>query len=229
MKLLLLFANKSWETEPILTALTSPRFSSDKMILSPSMCINPWLLPQGVAMPRAIWNAYHGTQIELWCFQDIMDIADPNNKELYSSSEIKNNTIHKAFGFCSQTPDLVLALGTAAFGDETVNNNGCVVTGSGVFIHNFHPNGTNPNSKWDDPRFEQYIGSPITDDFFSLADTNTAGYIESRLLKPFNNPSSSIQILADKNYTALSIVNVTNYNDYATSDQAGIDACEKVA
>ena len=161
--------------------------------------------------------------MELWCVQDIMEISNPADTELYSSSEIKKDSLYKIFDSDSKKPDLLLALGTAAFGVEAQNNNGCVVTGPNIFIHNFHPNGENPKSKWDDPRFEQLISSSIEDEYFSLLDSSAISFIESRLLKPFNNPSATIQVLSGKDYLALSSVNITNYADYATSDQEGLN------
>lgn len=227
MKRLLLVANKNWEVEPILNALTSPRFSPDKNIVFPAALRNPWPLPQGEGKPRAVWKGYNDTLIELWCIQDIMEIPDPSDKELYSSSEIKKDNFHKILNFSSAKPDLIIALGTAGFGDETQNNNGCVVIGSNIFIHNFHPGGRNPKSKWDDARFGQLIKSPIEKEFFQMLDTPAISYIESRLLKPFNNPSSVIQLLSDNKYVALSIVNITNYADYSTSDEEGLAAIKK--
>src|SRR5882724_4300106 len=161
MKRILLVANKSWETEAIINALTLPHFSPDYKLMSPDILRNPWLLPQGTGKPRAEWFNYNNSHIELWCVQDVMEIANPTDPQLYSSSEIKKGNLFKIFNYDKNKPDLVLALGTADFGDVTQNNNGCLVIGSNVFIHNYHPKGENPKSKWDDPRFEQMLASSI--------------------------------------------------------------------
>lgn len=224
MKRIALVANKAWEVEPIISALLNSRFSTEQKVQSPSYIKYPWTLPQGAAMPRIVWNNFQELQIELWCVQDIMEISNPSDSELYSSSEIKNHNLYKVINFNSTRPDLLIALGTAGFGDETQNNNGCVVIGSDVFIHNFHPNGENPKSHWDDARQGQLITSSIEDDFFSIVDTASVSYIESRLLRPFLNSSQDVQIISGKEYLSLGVVNITNYKDYAASDQKGIDA-----
>ena len=224
MKRITLVANKSWEIEPIINALMNSRFSNETKVGGPSFIKYPWTLPQGAAVPRIVWNNFQDVQIELWCVQDIMEISNPSDPELYSSSEIKNDNLHKVINFNTTNPDLIIALGTAGFGDETQNNNGCVVIGSNVFIHNFHPNGENPKSNWDDPRQGKLLTSSIEDDFFSILDQTSINFIESRLLRPFLNSSQNIQMISGKEYLSLGVVNITNYKDYAVSDQKGIDA-----
>ena len=65
-----------------------------------------------------------------------MEISDSGDPELYSSSEIKKDNLHKLLDFDKKNADLVL--GTARFGEENLNPDYCV-TGSTIFIYNFHP------------------------------------------------------------------------------------------
>lgn len=222
MKRILLFANKTWECEPILNALLNNRFSDDAGLLHPQVLHFPFAGEQGTTLPRAVWTNYNDeVTIELWCVQDIMKISDPTDKELFSSSQIKKDNIPRAFNFSGIPPDLVIALGTAGYGVEGVNAIGCIVMGSKVFIHNFHPNGENEKSVWDSPEFEKLIPSKIQEDFFAIIDSKDIAYIESRLLKPFLNPSLNIEVIIDNSLLSLSTVNITNYKDYDSSDQVG--------
>lgn len=219
MKRVVLIANKNWEVEPILSALLNYRMRPNELP-NPDVLNYPWKLPAGSAQPRAMWNSFQGCAIELWCVQDIMDAAwNP------SSSEGKNACLPRIFNYKVEKADLVLALGTAGYGSETENNNGCVVVGSNIFIHNFHPNGGNPNSKWDDPvNFEKLLGSTIPATFFDLFDANLTSSVGQRLLRPFLNPPPNIQVLNSGDFLGLSTVNITDYRDYATADQIGLAA-----
>ncbi|NIG53912.1 hypothetical protein [Chitinophaga sp. Cy-1792] len=218
IKRVLLIGNKSWEVEPILNALLNVKMRPAELP-NPSRINYPWTFQPGTAQPRAVWDTFQNVTIELWCIQDIMDA-----KWNPSSSQGKHESLPKILKYRTEQPDLVVALGTAALGLNNTNNNGCVTMGSNIFIHNFHPKGENPQSVWDDPQdFEKVLSSAISPDFFKLLDDTTAKAIGAHLLKPFNNPADNIQVMADKNYIGVSVVNITNYADYATSDTEGLN------
>jgi len=219
MKRVLLMANKTWEVEPVINAIVNNRFSPDAKLNIPSILNYPWIFPQGYNQPRAIWYNYSNIKIELWCLQDLMDISNPSDNELFSSSELKELCIHKAFDFQKQPrPDLVIALGTASWREDPVSRNGCVSVGKNVFINNFHPKGQNPKSKWDDPRFEKLIPSLLEDDFFDLFDPATISAIETGLISPFFKPATNIELLIQRDGVALSSVNVTNSGEFGNAD-----------
>lgn len=154
MKRIVLIGNKSWEVEPILNALLNVRIRPQELP-NPTLLNYPWTFPQGTAKPRAVWDSYQQITIELWCVQDIMD-----PKWNPSSSQGKHECLPKILQYRAEKPDLVVALGTAALGLNGGNNNGCVVFGSNIFIHNYHPNGENAQSQWDDPaHFEKVLPS----------------------------------------------------------------------
>lgn len=218
MKRILLIANKSWEAEGILNALLNLAIRSPALGNPDTPFKYPRIFASGTIQPRATWS-FPNTSIELWCVQDIMP---PGTNA--SSSQVKKDNLPNVIKFGSQPPDLVIALGTAGYGSTTENNIGSVVVGSNIFIHNFHPGTSNPASVWDDPvHFEKLLTSSIDPSFFQLIDDPTIKQIESRLLKPFLNPSPDIQVLSDLNYLGLSSVNITDPKDYATCDQIGVD------
>jgi hypothetical protein len=222
MKRVLLIANKKWEVEPILSALLDETIRSPKLV-NPSMLNYPMTYAQGAIAPRAVWNNYPSLQLELWCIQDILA---PNWDP--SSSQGKHEDLPKILPFSPEEPTLVIALGTGASGSETINQNGCVIVGSNVFIHNFHPaSSPNPKSIWDDPvRFNQLIPSSISPGFFDSVNTAAKSAVPS-LLRPYMHPAKEIQVFADIDYMTVSTVNVTNYLDYPKSDPASIRAVKK--
>jgi len=216
MKRIVLIGNKSWEVEPILNALLNVRIRPQELP-NPTLLHYPWTFPQGAAKPRAVWDSFRHVTIELWCVQDIMDA-----KWNPSSSQGKHECLPKILAYRPEKPDMVVALGTAALGLNGGNNNGCVVMGSNIFIHNYHPNGENPASKWDYPaHFEKVLHSGISPDIFKL-DTQTIQLINQRLLKPYLNPSANISVLPDNDYIGVSVVNITDYADYQYSDESGL-------
>lgn len=216
MKRIVLIGNKSWEVEPILNALLNVRIRP-QTLPNPTHLHYPWTFPQGAAKPRAVWDSFNQTTVELWCIQDIMD-----SKWNPSSSQGKHECLPKILAYRKEKPDLVVALGTAALGLNGGNNNGCVVLGSNIFIHNYHPNGQNPESIWDDPaHFEKVLSSTVNPGIFQF-DSNTIQLIEQRLLKPYLNPSANISVISDKDNIGVSVVNITNYADYQYSDESGL-------
>lgn len=219
MKRVVIIVNKNWETEPILGTLLNYKIRP-KELPNPTRLNYPWTFSPGTGEPRAIWDNFQNVTFELWCVQDIM-----NSQWHPSSSQGKNIELPRIINYRSEKPDLVIACGTSGFGSETENNNGSVVIGTNIFIHNFHPNGENPKSVWDDPaKFEKLIVSKIDNSFFALLDYFTVKAMEERLLKPYLNPSDHIQIIASRDFLGLSTVNITDYKDYKTSDQIGMKA-----
>jgi len=47
--------------------------------------------------------------------------------------------------------------------------NSAVMVGTNVFMHNVHPNGTNPDSDWRDGPFDQLVRSTLTAHVFEVA------------------------------------------------------------
>jgi hypothetical protein len=227
MKRILLIANKIFEVEPILNALLNATMNP-AVLQSPPAINLPYLCDAGKYCPRAIWTNFPGQQFELWCIQDIMP-ASSN----YSSSSIKAAAMPNILAYATGDIGMVVALGTAASGSIQENNNGSVVMGSNVFIHNYHPPGgpnPNPESNWSDPAHTDcLLTSTVTQAFFDSVDTVAKKAIASNLLKPFLYPAETIQLMADLNYLALSTVNVTDYHDFPLSDPAGRAATTQFA
>ena len=231
MKRILVIANKTWEVEPLLNALLNPEFNQGFNISFPiPATLNyPRRSKQGDIVPRGIWlNETKAIQIEIWSIQDIM--TPPTDKiqdvqQYYSSSEQKFKDLPKLF--TGDKPSLVIAFGTAGCPDA-ISYNGSVVIGSNIFIHDGHPEGGNPYSKLKTSDFEKLITSTVDSDFFEriaieLSKPECRDAFTKRLLSTSLNPAQP-QIIAHKEYLALSNVNITDYREYTIKDVEGLGA-----
>ena len=168
MKRISVVINKWWEAEPVLNALLSPRVRPATLSW-PVFLNNPRNRPSqaplpaenAVPVPRAVYMLPNSTVV-VWCVSDVLEhLLD--RSAFQSSSARKAENLPKLFAFA---PDVVIAVGTAAhLGTE----NGKVMVGTNVFMHNFHPNGTNPDSDWRVGPFDQLIASTLTRSVFDAA------------------------------------------------------------
>jgi len=114
------------------------------------------------------------------------------------------------------TPDLVIAVGTAASpGDQEMN--GSVFVGTNVFVHDGHPDASNPYSRWSVGPFDRLIASSLpAKDFGALCTFDPS--LSTRFALPPLKPSPTPSISALYEYVALTDVNVTDASEYAKKD-----------
>jgi hypothetical protein len=171
--------------------------------------------PTPNADPRARFNIAT-TRTEVWCIQDHMD-----PKVSSSSTAEKVRVLPRIFS-TGAAPDVVVAIGTASYpSPETCD--GCVVVGTKVFVHNPYPEKPNPQSDWTDERVGHLLPSSAPPGLFRGIDQIRSA-VEERLLIPPLRPAPDRIVLAAYNHMALSVVNVTNYDDYAWTDPQGVQA-----
>jgi hypothetical protein len=130
--------------------------------------------------------------------------------------------------FAYATPDLLIAIGTAATVGP-VSFNGCVVVGTKVFLHDCHPT-TEPNeaSQWHAGPFDQILTSDVTRDRFAkFIDIDTAAL--DRFLPAPLNPAKRPALIADYEAVALASINVTDYGEYDVMDAATIAAYQALS
>lgn len=223
----LIVVNKWWECDPALAAMLNdnarPAGSPwpDDLKTSrrrPETMPVPNLHP----VPRAIFP-YKNFRAEVSCISDLLDSLDSTRQ---SSSEAKFKRMCGIFPEvpCGEKPDLVIAVGTASAPIDGVNNNGCVVVGTGSFMHNGFPNGGNPDSNLQLPSFDKLIASTIDDRTFqAIAAMDIAGAVKNFLPVPLN-PANPAAILIGRDSVALGTINVTKSADYATKDPETVAA-----
>ena len=228
MKRVLIIANKSWEAEPVINAVLSPKFRTPGLSL-PDTLDYPRKAKQGEAFPNATWRIDEKI-IELWCIEHIMTPCPDINTfpRYYSSSAQKNIDLPKIFSYSEDEIALVIAFGTAGY-PSGLSKNGSVFIGSNIFIYNTHPNGTNEDSKWDDERFGKLIPSTISNEFINklkilLCNFANRSFFEKRLLHPPLNSPDVQEVVMDKEILALSNVNVTKYKEYKEFDEKGLNS-----
>jgi hypothetical protein len=219
MKRISVVINKWWEAEAVLNALLSPRVRPTTLPWPVSLN-NPRdrppktgrLLDNAFPTPRAVF-ALPNSSVAVWCVSDVLEhLADTDQ----SSSEKKATNLPKAFG---HVPDLVIAVGTAA---HPSTMNGAVMVGTNVFMHNFHPNGTNPDSDWRDGPFDQLLRSTLTAQVFEAA-TQFDAALTSKFLRTPNLPAPPA-VVATYDGVSLGTINVTKSDEFKNADRATIDS-----
>lgn len=223
----LIVVNKWWECDPALSALLNdnarPAGSPwPEDLKTPRRRPETTSIPNLHPVPRAIfpWKNFCA---EVWCISDLLDGLDSTKQ---SSSQAKFKRLCGIFpdGPCQEKPGLVIAVGTASAPVEGVNHNGCVVIGTGSFMHNGFPNGGNPDSNLVLPSFDKLVTSTITDRTFNaIAAMDITSALKNFLPVPLN-PANPAAILIDRKSAALGTINVTKTADYATRDPETVDA-----
>jgi hypothetical protein len=220
----LVVINKWWECDPALASMlndnTRPPDSPWPEQLQPARP-RPELAKEinQNPIPRAIFP-YRHFNAEVWCISDLLDSFSTQQQ---SSSERKAGLLPKIFEF-GPSPDLVIAVGTASTPDPAVNWNGGVVVGTGVFMNNGQPNGSNPDSNLNLPTFDQLIESSISlETFRKLASVDNVSIVNRFLPVPLNS-SALPGISIGFGDVALGTVNVSQSSNYATCDPLTIKA-----
>src|SRR5579862_1831360 len=234
MKRILVVCNKQWEADPVLIALLEKKVNpSFPAILWPTVTVP--LAPdhdRTRPKPRAVLRFPSADPavpaaafVEIWCIEDWMDMAKNS-----SSSEEKVRVLPSMIGWknpdAPQPADCVVSVGTGGF-PKAGTYNGSVVIGVNSFTHDGHPaSDPNPLSAWRSPNLDNAV--PATFDspnFFNPAQMEPWRFqAEARFLRPPMAPSPEPLILCASNYTAVSVVNITNYDEYTWADLAALHA-----
>ncbi|MEK6802705.1 MAG: hypothetical protein AABZ34_08555 [Nitrospirota bacterium] len=151
-----------------------------------------------------------------------------------SNTKEKIRILPQLFGGIDAMPDLVVAFGTAGFPGEK-SYNGCVVVGPHVFIHDpFRDSPSASGHYWHHERTDCLILSPpLSRDLFKVPRAvfgeSLHSEVEARFIAPPMNPAADLALLADGDYTAVGVVNITNYDDYKWADEKALRAFESVS
>ena len=223
MKRVIVVINKWWEAEPILNALLHSKVRPST-VPWPSIFNHPRRRPLETPLPSENMNPVpravfllRNCSIAFWCISDLLEhFAD--NAKFQSSSQRKAEHLPKIFSLQS---DLVIGVGTAGFPSD-ISMNGCVVIGSQVFMHNYHPHGENPDSDWQVGRFDQILVSTLNESLFDRI-TSLDASVTTRFVRP---PNLAAEPLIQSRYkgVALGDVNVTDYGEYQLADAATLKA-----
>ena len=223
-KRVIVVVNKWWECDPLVNVLLNDNARPASELGWPNPLNHPRqrpdqknLPPENPSpLPRAVFNLKN-TTIEAWCISDLLEHY-PDKPNFQSSSELKARYLPKIFA--SQAADFVIAVGTAGY-PGIYTENGSVVVGTEIFIHNGHPNGENPDSNWSDGPFDTLLKSTLGETAFdqiTTIETSPKPSVMDRFMVPPLNPATYGKLIARSDYAALGTVNVTKYTEYAEKD-----------
>ncbi|MBD0372730.1 MAG: hypothetical protein ICV60_17935 [Pyrinomonadaceae bacterium] len=226
MKRVAVVVNKWWEADPVLNALLHAKVRPASVPWPASLNhprarpSQPPLPPENMSpVPRAVFLLTQ-CSVAVWCISDLLEHLEDKTK-FQSSSQRKAEQMPKIF---AAAPEMVIAVGTAGFPSEE-SLNGCVTVGSQIFMHNFHPNGQNPDSDWSDAKFDQVLPSALSEAAFN-AMTALDAAVTSRFVQPPNLPAKPV-VQSSYKGVALGTVNVTDYAEYQKADEATVKAFEQ--
>jgi len=227
-KRVIVIVNKWWECEPVLAVFLNPN-ARPTTLGWPDPLFHPRKYPDAAgpttyvaAAPRAV---FHLTNIDadVWCISDLL--ADLG-AAYQSSTEKKADRLPEIL--TGVTPSLVIAAGTAGY-PSLETENGSVVIGSRVFLHDGHPpsSAQNPVSQWHDGTFNEVIDSSLDRGAFDAiveAAAALAPPIDDLLLATPLNPSPTPKLIGGYDWISLASLNVTDPAEYKSQDQATLDA-----
>jgi hypothetical protein len=227
-KRVIIIINKGWECDPIISVLLNDYARPASELGWPDVLNYPYKRNKFRKAPRGVFNI-STFQVEIWCISDLLT-SHPDSPHFQSSSERKMEQIGNIFEYSNQPINLVIAVGTAASYPPEKSLNGSVICGTKAFLHNIHPNGTNPFSNWESGPFDTIIKSSLkVSDFTKFTDfQKDQSIIFNRFLVPPLNPDPlGGRLYADYNYVALSMINVTNASEYSEMDRVTAEAYQK--
>ena len=161
-KRVVVVANKWWEADPICWVLLNDKahpgvFFNYKIDNYPSQRLpyrSSGPRPKDpVAVPRFAFTCKDAT-VEVWCLEELMNPA-----ENPSSAAEKARVLPAAIAF-GNTPNLVIAFGTAGSRPD-LSNNGCVVVGSRVHVHDAFEAKVDRTGMWTPPKSNMVIESDL--------------------------------------------------------------------
>jgi hypothetical protein len=212
----LIIINKSWEADALGEVITSAKARPASYVPDPGN-------KKGL---RFLVERGSGC-VEFWCIQDLLP-ADVNPSSTNEKWKVLPSILK------GPTPDLVVAFGTAAWGEET-SYNGCVLIGTRAFAHNPFASDPAGGSGWTHEDCDRVLFSSLDPHQDSkrfrllIGDASVRADIELRLLTAPNNPATVRTFFAASNYAALSDVNVINYDDFAWADPESVFAFRRHA
>jgi calcineurin-like phosphoesterase family protein len=229
-KRIVVVVNKWWECDPLLSVLLND-LARPVVLGWPVELNHPRRRPvKGTPLAlgapakyRAVFQLAN-VRVEIWCVSDLLEhLPDA----LQSSSEAKMKEMPRIVA--GEGSALVIAFGTAAY-PATITENGSVVVGSRVFLHDARPAGDNPDSNWKEGPFDTVLESSLDPAAFqriTTIETSPVPSVLDRFIVEPLFPASYGNLIARQDYVALSTINETDYARYKVADQTTLSAFVK--
>jgi hypothetical protein len=217
-------ANKWFEADPLMSVLTNPAARPQGLPVLENIL---WPRAQQTSLgailerPRAtlFLDGERSILVEIWCLQDLM------NPFLSYSNTAEKARVLSTIATYGKAVDFVVAFGTAGYALEGENLNGSTVLGSNVFVHNPYKT-PNPASNWSaSSGMETVVVSTKGAGFLAALETNSAvaAAADTRMIPELRMPAAKLALSIRPDGTAVSEVNVVDYNDYGKFDQESVD------
>lgn len=232
MKRILVIVNKNWETEPVLNALTHPKLRPEELLF-PEIVNTPRDADNRMSQPRALFSlggaGKERLEIMVRCIEDLMATG------VNTSSSLEKYQVLPPV-IAEDAADLIISVSTANYpytepGDVPVapdwleSHNGSVVLGGNFFIHDGASPDADPDTKLKHPAVGTFIASNVNSELFQLAESVTVRLSpggKPKMIPPPHAPSPHLKCIGDAGYSAISSVNVTDYNAYDTIDSEAL-------
>jgi hypothetical protein len=228
MKTIAVVVNKNWETEPVLNALTNSElrpkaFPFPQISNSPKDGQNKMIAPRGIFYFEN--EGIVSIKVSIWCIQDLMYFNVKPNPETQSSSSSEEKFRILSNIFSTEKPDLIIAVGTAGYpSDKSIN--GSVIIGANFFIHNGNEN--NIKSKLTNENIGKLLQCNVNPKLFSLINEDFKNKVLAKFIPVPINPANPPVCLSSENYSAISSINVTDYNQYEKVDKQAVEHYKNV-
>lgn len=229
MKRIAVIVNKTWEAAPILAVFTAPYAATSNASSRPLYWSGQLAYPSTqmwpgtdglLKFPLRYTLQFGDVTVECWCLADFEDTSD---------SIKKTGFIRRIVSAKDETPDLVIAVGTAA--SVVSGLQGSVMVGTRAFMHDAYPD-TPPQSQRPDYWPIKFVDTMMTSPFAEHLDNLMAGIHPSwttnaqLLMIPARNGEGRLRIEIDSALVAVGDVNIgAKYSQYPFKDPEAINAC----
>lgn len=202
---IVIMANKSWEARPLTDVLTNSEAVPE--VLRP---VSSKTSARGARLAASLG----GRHLEVWCLEDLMPLHA--NK---SSTSAKARALES----WSVSPELLIAFGTGA--SRRSNRNGDVVIGASTFTHDPYAlaaSRSGRESTWTHDGLG-ILQTSSAAQWLGSGDPDAVREASRRLIRPPCAAANPPKIRVDGEAVAISVVNVTDRNDYRWGDQTAIN------
>ncbi len=217
MKKITVVVNKDWETDGVMGALVNVGLHPPGLPFPDELHTPRY--SEKTQKPRAVFflpdKSAPVLRVTVRCIQDLM-----NSGKSASSSEEKYRVLPPVLR--EDDPDLVISVSTAGYpADFTCN--GSVVIGGNFFIHDeYAQEPFNPKSNLKNPGIGVLLPNNVNPKLYRLIGFDFRNGVESKFLKTPRNPGDHPCCIASDVFTALSVINVTEYQEYNWADHEAL-------
>jgi hypothetical protein len=211
-----IIVNKSWETEPFLSAMVNNKLRPTKLPF-PEIINAPKDNSYRSSKVRAMFELSRTTVI-VRCIEDIM-----NPEVNPSSSEEKYRVLLERIA--KDNPRFIISVSTAESAPDiqlpSESNNGSVFIGGTFYMFDAHSYDPDSGSNLIVDEFQK---NNVGGEIYELMDDEFKTAVDKKLAPSRNAPANQLECVANQSYVSIGVVNITNYKAYEEADPAAYKA-----